>query len=717
MAFPDRERILAFVREADGPVGRRDIARAFGIRGPDRARLRGLLRDLEDEGVLDPRRGRRTTAAGRLPEVGVVEVTGRDGKGGWLARPAGRDGGEEGPEIRFPEWGRDGGLRAGAKVLARLEQGGDGVYRARVMRILSSAPRTVIGVVGEEAGRPFLRSAEKGGAGRFAVRHAGEAEPGDIVSAVAVPGRRHGERLVDVRERLGRYGPGAVPVLALVEHGIPYEFPAEVLAEAEEVAPAGSAGRTDLRGLPLVTIDGEDARDFDDAVFAEPDGDGWRIVVAIADVAWHVRPGSALDREAERRGNSVYFPDRVVPMLPERLSGGVCSLVPGEDRACLAAEIRIGPRGARRGGRFLRGLMRSSARLTYRGVQDGLDSGSASDTVRHLEGAYGALARARSRRGVLEIELPERRVLLDGAGRVTGMPVEERLVSHRIIEEFMIAANVLAAETLEHRGQACLYRVHDRPDPARVEALRGLLRDLGIKVSPGQLQRPKQFNALLARMRGGPHEAMVNELVLRAQAQAVLSPVNVGHFGLGLARYAHFTSPIRRYGDLVVHRCLIAGLGLGEGGFPDREGGRLHDLGDHLSMTERRAAAAERRTVDRHAAALFGERVGTACRGRITGVQRFGLFVRLDDTGADGLVPADTLGDEGFAHDARRHALVGRRTGSAYRLGDAVDMHVVEADGISGSVILRPVPGASRPGRARRARRRPAGVEGVGPFA
>ena len=685
MALPDRDRLLAFVAERGGPVDRKEIARAFRLKGAERAALRTLLRELEAEGAIDRRRGRRVASS--LPEVTVVEVTGRTEDGNLLACLAGRKG-VPAPDIVVDDPGPGPLPATGAKLLVRLRPTEDGGYLARVMRRLTAPPSDMLGVVAEQGCELVFLSTDRGRNREFALPEAGGAEPGDVVRAAVLPGRRGPRRAVRVIERIGRHdGPGALSTLTLLEHGIEEPFPPDALDEAEAARLPDPAGRADLTGIALVTVDDDDARDFDDAVFAEPDGEGgWRVTVAIADIACYVPPGSALDREAARRGNSVYLPDRAVPMLPARLSGGLGSLVPDEERPCLAVELQIGPAGALRSHSFRRGWMRSSARLTYRGLQDALDGPDTPAHFAHLEGAFRALERARRRRGALEIDLPERRVIFDTGGNPVSMDARERLTAHRIVEEFMIAANVAAAETLEAQGQICMRRVHDRPDPAAVEAMRSLLRDVGYPVSFGELQRPKQFNALLARLADTPFTALAHELVLRAQSQAVYTPELRGHFGLGLARYAHFTSPIRRYADLLVHRALIAALGLGAGGLKDESG--FHDIAAYLSKTERRAAAAERRALDRYAAALLAGRAGKTFAARIVGVQRFGLFLRLAEAGADGILPIGSLGGEYFRHDGRRHTLIGSTTGRAFRLGDTLPVRVTAADPVSGGVTL-----------------------------
>ncbi|HEY7609007.1 MAG TPA: VacB/RNase II family 3'-5' exoribonuclease, partial [Alphaproteobacteria bacterium] len=486
-------------------------------------------------------------------------------------------------------------------------------------------------------------------------------------------------------------------LIVVHQHGIPVEFPAAARAEAERARPVELGDRADLRQLPLVTIDGADARDFDDAVFAAPDDDpknegGWRITVAIADVAHYVRPGSALDRAARERGNSVYFPDRVVPMLPEELSNDLCSLRPHEDRACLAAHMRIDAEGEMFEHRFERGLMRSAARLTYEQAQQAEDGAADEVTgpliersIRPLYRAYAALAAARVRRHVLELDLPERKIELDKDGRVLRIATPKRLDSHRLIEEFMILANVAAAEALEAKRQPCMYRIHEPPDLSKLEALRPVLKELGASLPPTGL-RARDFNRVLEQTKDSPHKRMVHELVLRAQSQAQYSPVNRGHFGLALRRYAHFTSPIRRYSDLLVHRALLGPEA--PGGVGRRDAGGWDDLGEAISKAERRAMAAERDANDRYIAAFLSDRVGAQFDGTVNGVQRFGLFVTLDESGADGLLPVGALPRDYYRHDPERHALTGRATGRTFHLGDAVTVRLEEADPITGSLAF-----------------------------
>jgi ribonuclease R len=530
-------------------------------------------------------------------------------------------------------------------------------------------------------------------------------------------GRRGGLRQAKVVERIGRMDdPRTFSLIAIHAHGLPHVFPPAAIELAEAAEECTLAGRDDLRDIPLVTIDGEDARDFDDAVWAEADTDpanpgGWHILVAIADVAWYVRPGDALDRSARERGNSVYFPDRVVPMLPEALSNGLCSLRPKENRACMAVHIWLDSDGRKRKHRFVRGLMRSAARLTYRQVQDAID-GNPDDTtgpllesvIRPLFGAYAALDIARNKRGTLDLDIAEKKVVIADSGDIDAVLPRERLAAHKLIEEYMIAANVAAAETLATSGIGCLYRIHAQPDSQKIEALRTFLTELQVGMPPGPLTQPRHFTRLLQHVADTPFALMINELVLRAQAQAVYSPENIGHFGLALKHYAHFTSPIRRYSDLLVHRALIAALKLGEGELPAGGDGTFGEAGEHLSMTERRAATAERETVDRFAAAYLATSLGKTFEGRIGGVSKFGLYVRLERVGVDGFVPVSTLGADFFDHDAARHMLVGRRTGQAYRLGENVEVRLAAADPITGSVVLHLL---ESPQRRERTPRRP----------
>jgi ribonuclease R len=703
--IPTKDAVLQYLRESPKPVGRRELVRAFGIKGADqRAEFNRLLKELSSEGRVERQRGRRLARPGTLPEVTVVEVTGTDPDGELLARPVVWHGEGAPPTIYVaPERHGTPAIGVGARLLARLRRTPDGTYEATVVRVIAGRPHEVLGVIERLAQGARVKSTDRRQKGELFIAEADlrGTRSGDLVKVEVLPVRVRGAQRAKVVARIGHTeDPGAISLIAIHDHDIPMEFPRAALDQAAGARPCRLGDRADLRTIPLVTIDGPDARDFDDAVWAEPDRDpkntgGWHLVVAIADVAHYVTPGSALDRTAFERGNSVYFPDRVVPMLPEALSNELCSLKPDEDRACMAVHLWIDAHGNARGHRFERALMRSAARLTYEQVQraqdgapDDLTGPLKEPVIAPLYGAFRSLAAARERRGTLELELPEQRVTLDERGRITGIVARPRYDSHRLIEEFMIAANVAAAESLERAGQPAMYRIHDRPDAEKVESLREFLEGMGYRLAKGQVILPRHFTGLLKQARERGHEHLVSELVLRSQAQAVYAPENIGHFGLALRRYCHFTSPIRRYADILVHRGLISGLGFGGGGLSPEEAARFDEIGEHISATERRAATAERDARDRYVVAFLEERVGAVFEGRITGVTRFGLFVRLPETGADGLVPIRSLADDYYIHDERRHCLAGRRHGRRYTLGDAATVRLVEAEAVTGGLLF-----------------------------
>jgi ribonuclease R len=536
--------------------------------------------------------------------------------------------------------------------------------------------------------------------------HEGGAKPGEIVLAEPLSHRRLGLQHARIIERLGAMGDArSVSLIVIHTHHIPEEFSPEALAEAKRSRATPLGRRTDLRDIPLVTIDGEDARDFDDAVYAEATVSGFHLIVAIADVAHYVRAGSALDYAARTRGNSVYFPDRVVPMLPEALSNGWCSLRPQEDRGCLFAELHIDRHGQKLSHRFGRALMRSAARLTYEQVQRAQDAGD--PLFAQLYAAYEALRTARIDRGTLDLDLPERRVVLDAHGAVASVAPRPRLDSHRLIEEFMVLANVAAAEELERRHQPTMYRVHAPPSDEKLASLRDFLHGLGISLPPGNQVHPRDLDRVLRRVAGTSEAQLVNEVMLRSQSQAQYSPDNIGHFGLALPRYAHFTSPIRRYADLLVHRALIRDLRLGVGGLTQEEAGRFQDTALHITATERRAQLAERDAVDRYLAAYMADKVGANFAARISGVTRFGLFVTVPQSGASGLVPIRSLPDDFWQYDEREQNLTGRRTRLAFRLAQEVEVRLAEASPVTGGLIFHILQGApDRGGRKQNGRRR-----------
>ena len=721
---PTREEILAFLRDQPRQAGFRSIARAFSLDTGARQVLRETLRALKAEGAFGRRRERPQRPRKGGPKhvqpkgLTMIEVTGVDADGEVIARAVDAPADRRMPVMYVApaEHGHP-ALGPGDRALASLRHNPDGTTTATVVRRVAEAPDLTLGIFATVGGEGRIRPVDKRGRAEIRVARANwnDAKPGDLVQAEVLSGQRLGLREARVVERLGSVDePRALSLIAIHDHGLPYRFSQAALDEAAATGPAPLEERDDMRPVPLVTIDGEDARDFDDAVWAEaePDG-GFHLIVAIADVSWYVRPGSALDRAAYERGNSAYFPDRVVPMLPEALSNGWCSLKPNEDRPCLVAHLWIDSAGTLRRHRFVRALMRSRARLTYEQIQAAVD-GAPDETcaplldtvIRPLFAAYRALDAARRERGVLELEVPERKVILAEDGSVERIGVRARLDSHKLVEEFMIAANVASAEALEAKRQPAMYRIHSEPTIEKLEAFREFIETFSMSLPRGQAVRPAQFNRLLAKIAGTKDEAMFNQVVLRTQAQAAYAPANIGHFGLALRRYCHFTSPIRRYADLVVHRALIRGMGLGSGGLdgtPDMEA-----IGEHISATERRAMAAERDTVDRFCAAYLADRVGSRFPGTINGVTRFGLFVTLTDIGADGLVPISSLPGDYYVHDAARHRLVGQRHRRVYAMGEPVEVVLVEADAPSGGMIFRlvdhPVAGR-RPGGGRRPRR------------
>jgi len=707
---PSKDDILRFIRSQDDQVGKREIAKAFGLKGEDKRALKDLLKDMQREGLLERGHGKSLDSAEGLPNVAVIEVIDRDTDGELIARPVNWKKDTPPPRILLAPGSSAGGATGAAvgigdKVLARIMPGEE-IIEAKVIKRLGQSAHKILGIF-----EPMSESAKSGGRVRpvdrkakgdliIAAEHRAKAQKGELVLAEMLPGKAMGQKRGRIMERLGDMSePRSVSLIAIYAHGIPVEFSQEALEEVEGIAPITELGkRTDLRQMPLITIDPADARDHDDAVYAEPDTDpenegGHVVYVAIADVAAYVRPGRPLDKDAHKRGNSCYFPDRVVPMLPERLSADLCSLHEHEDRPCLAVRMVFNKDGRKIGHEFVRGMMRSAASLTYEQAQNAVD-GNADDqagpllepVLKPLWAAYRAVEKARAKRGPLDLDLPEHQVRISPEGQITAITLRERFDAHKLIEEFMIQANVCAAETLEQKRSALLYRVHDAPDKEKLRALSEYLETMGISLSKGQTIKPEHFNRILNKVQGTEHSQMVSEVILRAQSQAIYSPDNLGHFGLNLRRYAHFTSPIRRYADLIVHRGLIAACKLGQDGLTAGEAEAVAEIGEHISMTERRAMAAERDSTNRYLAAYLSDQVGAAFNGRISGVTRFGLFVRLEGSGADGIVPISHLGNEFFHHDEDSHALVGEKTGATYRLGEPVEVRLIEAAPITGGL-------------------------------
>jgi ribonuclease R len=691
--MPSRDEIRRFIQAAPGRVGKREIARAFKLGPEHQVALKGILKSLAHEGQVAPAGHKRFTPPSRLPETTVIVITGTDPDGDPVGRPVSWPHAGAPPLVLMhPEPAGRPALAPGDKVLARLRPIGPGKYEGRTFKRLAGTPSRVLGIF-RQPDRLTPTDRRSKAEWRIPPGETMGAETGEIVLAEPLPAGGYGLKPARITERLGRMGDAkSVSLICIHTHGIPQDFSPEALAEARKARAVALGKRTDLREVPLITIDGEDARDFDDAVYAEPDGDGFRLIVAIADVAHYVRPGSALDQAARQRGNSCYFPDRVVPMLPEALSNGWCSLRPNEERGCLFVDMRVGADGRKTHHRFGRGLMKSAARLTYTQLQDAADANDAlglpPGLIATLYAAFRALLAARNQRGTLDLDLPERKVVLDDQGRVADIAPRPRLDSHRLIEEFMVLANVAAAEELERLKKPCMYRIHAPPSDEKLANLRTFLGTLGISLPPGNALHPRDLDAVLKRVAGTDQAVVVNEVMLRSQSQAAYHPDNIGHFGLALARYAHFTSPIRRYADLLVHRALIAGLKLGLGALAPDEAGAFEETADQITATERRAAIAEREAIDRYLSAYMADKVGASFRARISGVTRFGLFVTLQESGATGLIPLSSLPDDYWMHDEATQTLNGRRTRQSFRLTQDVGVRLKEASPVTGGLVF-----------------------------
>lgn len=695
MSTPSPQDLLSFIASHPAPVSMREIAQAFHLKNRGRTLVRDTLKDLESQGTI-VRKGKMYYVPGRAPATDALlaSVVRVDEDGVWVKPDHAH---KEGQEFWLPD--RRHGLRVGDKALIKPMRD----ERAALLRALPQGEtRTALGLFERVGDGGLFISLQRKDRLDYVVapKDCLTAEDGDFVEAVT---ERQGSRRAVARitkvfgplER-GHFSPSD---LAIEQYAIPHTFSQSALADANKAKPLGVKGREDLRHIPLITIDDEDARDFDDAVWASPDSDprnsgGWSLLVAIADVAAYVAKGSALDKTAYERGNSVYFPDKVVPMLPEALSNELCSLKPHEDRACLAVFMTISKDGKLISRRFVRGLMRSAARTTYRQVQLALDGDETvpfdaafiQNVIKPLYGAYGVLKRARETRGALELNLPEQKAVFNDEGELAEMRLRPRFDSHRLIEEFMVLANVAAASTLDDAKLLCLYRIHDRPTEEKLEGLRDFLKNSPLELSKGQGISPKIFNRLIERAQGSPMERAVNELVLRTQAQAEYNPENIGHFGLGLARYAHFTSPIRRYADLLVHRALLEVIK-----HPDRQPfdyslEDFQDTGEHLSKTERRAAQAERETLERYQALYMADRVGETFEGYVSGVTDFALFITLAEGGISGILPLRDLPSDYYSLDAKNHRVVGRRTKRAFGLGDQLKVRLHEAVPLKGAL-------------------------------
>ncbi|WP_082751071.1 ribonuclease R [Blastomonas sp. CCH1-A6] len=704
--MPSRDEILKFLGESQDAAGKREIAKHFRLKGAEKIALKALLKDMADEGLIDSDKGRAFHKMGGLPKVTVLKVIEADGRDliaipdNWQAE------GVPMPRVRLSERGRS-ALAVGDRVLARTEEAGSG-YRAFVMKKLQRASEQLLGVVEKGEGRKlWLKPVDKRIRRMVPISDPCNAEPGQLVLA-----EQHGQRdriSAKVTEVLGEpFAPRSFSLIAIHKYGIPHDFPSDAIDEAERAAklPLSADHREDLRHIPIVAIDPVDARDHDDAIWATPDDDpanagGYRAIVAIADVSYYVRPGGAIDRAARKRGNSVYFPDRVVPMLPEILSADMCSLKAGQDRAAMVCHLVIDASGKLRNWRFTRALVRLAANIAYEDAQAAIDGAKPHDlqdtVLKPLWACWKLLFMAREAREPLDLDLPERRIVLDEAGRIVSVAVRERLDAHRLVEDFMIAANVAAAKALEAKKAPVVYRVHEPPSREKLVALKDYLATFDISFALGQVVRPATFNGILARVTDDTVKPLVMEQVLRSQTQAYYGPRNMGHFGLSLASYGHFTSPIRRYADLLLHRALVDAHGLEQPPAPKLDLPPITGLAEHdaasldricelISGFERRAMEAERETVDRYVAAFLATKVGEIHKVRITGVQSFGFFATIEEFGGDGLVPVSTLGAERFWYDEASQTLTGESSGERYAVGQRLELRLAEADPVTGAI-------------------------------
>ncbi len=711
VGLPSKEQVLEFIQTSETTVGKREIAKHFRLKGQERIALKALLKDMAEEGLIDGKKSAFHRMGG-LPKVTVLRIIEID-EGEPIAIPETwqPDDATPPPRVRVIERKKQAALRTGDRILARTEEAGRG-FIAHPMKKLPSQEGAMLGVIEMDgAGNPWLAPVDKKIRNSSQVKDLGGAEEGQLV--LAEPAGRTPRAGVNVIEVLGDpLAPRSYSLIAIHKFGIPHTFSEAVLKEAEAASHLSLSDekREDLRHVAILAIDPADARDHDDAIFAEPDGKGgFNALVAIADVSYYVRPGGTLDREARRRGNSVYFPDRVVPMLPEVLSADACSLRQDEPRAAMVCHMHISAEGKISDWRFSRAIVKIAENVAYEDAQARIDKGTAADNLVHLFDSWKALETARRDRDPLELELPERRVVLDEQGRITSIAVRERLDAHRVVEDFMIAANVAAAKALEAKASPVVYRIHEPPTREKLVALREYFDSIGKTLALGQVITPGLFNRMMKDIADEGEKALVMEAVLRSQTQAYYGPQNAGHFGLALGSYAHFTSPIRRYSDLLVHRALVDAYGLEqpkpEGkldlpphtGLSQQDRDDLAKITDAISLTERRAMEAERDTIDRYVAAWLSARVGEVFDTRITGVQKFGFFATIEQLGGDGLVPVSALGREYFRHDEAAHALIGEDTGERYTVGDRLKLRLAEANPLTGALKFEPVDSEGKP--------------------
>jgi ribonuclease R len=712
--FPSKAQLLDYIEAEQRPLSKRDIARAFQIKGSDRIPMKAMLKELVTEGEITHDSG--SYRREEKKELTLVEIYDVDNHGEFVARPVQWDGPK--PEVyifapKGPRGRRVAGLSVGDRALVSLHKLGKHAFEGRLVRKIEQ--RQEQHIIGEFIGAKlggWIEPSDRKLPGRFSVHinDTAGAATGDLVQAEVPAGNHLGLPQANVIRILGRAeDPRMFSVIAEIDQGLPNRFSEEALELANNAKLPSVKGREDLRNIPLVTIDGADARDFDDAVWAEADPKfegSWNAIVAIADVAYYVRPHDALDKTALERGNSVYFPDRAIPMLPEALSNEMCSLKPNVERACLAVHMSIDAKGNVRNFKFVRGLMKSVARLTYTQVQEAVDGKLTEltpefikDILTPLYGVYASLKKARDKRCTVDLDLPEQQVLFDSDGHLEKVVPRERYDSHRLIEELMIAANVCAAAALEDKRKPCMYRIHDRPDPLKVASLGQVMESIGYPRLKSLDISQAGMNKMLASAKGHEDEDLVNMLILRTMAQAVYSPNNIGHYGLNLQRYCHFTSPIRRYSDILVHRSLISAYGMGEGGLEPLD---FEEVGRVISGTERRAMLAERSTMDRFMAAYMAKEQAGEYDGKIVSVTQFGLFVMVGPIGATGYLPIRAMADDYYIYQERTQELIGRRTRKSFRMGRKIKVGIKQVRTLTGSIELTYIPESQQRNKRKR---------------
>jgi ribonuclease R len=681
-----RREVLEALNQVDAPITPDELAARLELRGRERRAFRQALADLERSGEVVQNRTGSLLLAKRISLV-AGRIEGHPDGHGFLIPDEG------GPQIFLPSVEMRQAMHRDRAAVRVSGVDARGRPMGTIVEVLERVSSRVVGRLHAEHGVLFLVPENRRIAHDILVPpdQAGSAKPGEVVSVelVAHPSR-HAQPIGRVVEVLGHYAdPGMEIEIALRKFDLPHQFSRKALAAArampEGVRAEDHAGRKDLRALEFVTIDGETAKDFDDAVHCRREGRGFRLWVAIADVSHYVRHGEALDLDARERGTSVYFPRRVIPMLPEKLSNGLCSLNPGVERLAMACEMAITPRGEVARYEFYPALIRSQARLTYTAVWQSLSAGDAPERLTTLREVFKVLHQARQRRGAIDFDTVETRMVFDARGKIEQIVPEPRNDAHRMIEECMLAANVCAGSFLTEREHPTLFRVHDVPAAEKVAALRDFLAELGLQLPGGEAPLPKDYAQLIEKIRGRPDFALLQTILLRSLKQAVYSPDNAGHFGLAFDSYVHFTSPIRRYPDLLVHRAIKAALAGRR-----YEGLDWQELGRHCSETERRADDASRDVENWLKCYFMRDHVGGTFSGSITGVAPFGLFVTLDDYFVDGLVHISELGRDYFQYDGPRHMLLGERTARRYRLADRMSVKLVRVDLESRKIDLVP---------------------------